>query len=236
MITCFLQTFTQLLQPEYYMKKFQNFLLTRISDSLPGLEAQKIMAPSPLKGTNSLRNYTPEDRKFRSSSVLVPIKNWEEEPEIVLTLRVKSINHGGQISFPGGGREGNETVIETALREAQEEIGLINEGVEIVGELTPLYVGHSDNMITPVLAFLNTKQTFTPNPNEVEEIFSVSLSDLAKKAHLTDEEWDLRGISYKVPFWNIHRVPLWGATAMILSELLVLYSEFLEKEFSNDND
>lgn len=211
------------------MNKFHFFLKSRISNSLPGVDAQRIMAPSPLKGENTLKNYQPINEDFRSSSVLIPILNWTEEPKIVFTLRTKTINHGGQISFPGGGKEGNETVVETALREAQEEIGLKQENIDIAGQLTPLYVGHSDNMVTPVVAFLNQEQIFTPNPNEVEEIIIISFSDLLEKVHLNDGEWILRGAPYKVPFWNIHKVPLWGATAMILSELLVLYREFLKE-------
>ncbi|MEX0719516.1 MAG: CoA pyrophosphatase [Balneolaceae bacterium] len=184
------------------------------------------MAPSPQKEDQGPAHYKPTHEDFRNSSVLIPIIGWKEELEILLTVRTASINHGGQISFPGGGKEGNESIEETALREAQEEIGLLPERAEVIGRLTPLYVGHSDNMVTPVVAFLHQEQKFTPNPNEVEEIFTVSLSELMEESNLIDEEWDLRGAPYKVPFWNIHRVPLWGATAMLLSELIELYKEF----------
>ncbi|MEX0607816.1 MAG: CoA pyrophosphatase [Balneolaceae bacterium] len=187
------------------------------------------MAPSPKNKLHTSLNYNPTHEDFRNSSVLIPIISWKERLEVLLTLRTASINHGGQISFPGGGREGPETIEETALRESQEEIGLQPENVEIVGILTPLYVGHSDNMVTPVVAFLHQEQKFTPNPNEVDEIFTVPLSDLLEESNLIDEEWDLRGAPYKVPFWNIHRVPLWGATAMLMSELIELYKEFEEQ-------
>lgn len=186
------------------------------------------MAPNPVNGTNNTKNYKPAHDDFRNSSVLVPIVSWKQELEIILTLRTQSINHGGQLSFPGGGKEGDETIIETALREAQEEIGLSNEGVHIVGQLTSLYVGHSDNMVTPVVAFLEEEQSFTPNPNEVDEIISVPISKLVQEQNLVEEDWDLRGTPYRVPFWDIHRVPLWGATAMMLNELIELYKEFQE--------
>lgn len=212
------------------MKKFYDFLKTRLSDTLPGIEAHEIMAPSPLKGKINARNYHPEHTNYRNSAVLVPIISWKDEPEILLTLRTKTINHGGQISFPGGGKEGNETEIETALRESQEEVGLLKENVEIAGLLSPLYVKPSENLVTPVVAFLTKEQEFTPNPNEVEEIIFTSLADLAADSHLANEEWDLRGIPYKVPYWNVHRVPLWGATAMILKELIVLYHEYEMKD------
>src|SRR5690554_2390955 len=212
------------------MKDFQLFLKSRLANSLPGTKAHEIMAPNPITGKINASAYKPKNNAYRNSSVLIPIICWKNEPEILLTLRTQTINHGGQISFPGGGKEGKETEIETALRESQEEVGLLEENVEIGGILTPLYVGHSDNMVTPVVAFITKEQKFIANPNEVEEIIFAPLADLSTKSNLRDEEWNLRGIQFRVPFWNVHRVPLWGATAMILNELIVLYNEFLESE------
>jgi len=208
-------------------KKFDEFLQARLKASLPGRKAQKKMSPNPKNGTPDKNHYEPAHDDFRNSSVLVPFIEWNGELEIILTLRTQFINHGGQLSFPGGGKEGDETIEETALREAQEEIGLHKEHAEVLGRLTPLYVGHSDNMVTPVIAFIRKEQKFTPNPNEVDEIISVPISDLVNDDKLTEEEWDLRDTPYHIPFWNIHRVPLWGATAMMMSELVELYKEFL---------
>ena len=207
-------------------KKFDEFLQKRLNATLPGRKAQKKMAPSPKNGTPNKTHYEPANDDFRNSSVLVPFIAWKDELEVLLTLRTESINHGGQLSFPGGGKEGDETIEETALREAQEEIGLHTQDVDIIGQLTPLYVGHSDNMVTPVIAFLRKEQPFTPNPNEVDEIITIPLSELTSEHNMVKEEWDLRGTPYHVPFWNIHRVPLWGATAMMMSELVELYKEF----------
>ncbi len=212
------------------MNTFQEFLTKRLNAALPGRDAHQKMAPFPKTGRPNKTHYQPANDDFRNSSVLVPFICWKEELEIVLTLRAADINHGGQLSFPGGGKEGHETVEETALRESQEEIGLHRQGVEIIGKLTPLYVGHSDNMVTPVVAFLNQPQTFTPNPNEVEEVFSVPITKLIEEHNFVEEEWDLRGTPYHIPFWNIHRVPLWGATAMMMSELVELYKEFLSAD------
>jgi len=217
-------SFSTLLQ-----NNFHKYLQKRLESNLPGRKSQQRMAPNPLNGKNSVRHYEPANDDFRNSSVLVPLIAWKSELEILLTLRTQDINHGGQLSFPGGGKEGDETIIETALRESQEEIGLHKDGVNITGTLTSLYVGHSDNMVTPVVAFLEEKQKFTPNPNEVDEIISVPLNKLIEEKNLVFEEWDLRGIPYKVPFWNIHRVPLWGATAMMMSELIELYQDFLKQ-------
>ncbi len=70
------------------------------------------------------------------------------------------------------------------------------------------------------------------DPREVEEAFSVELDSLLKKKNLTVEDWNLRDHTFKVPYWDVHRVPLWGATAMMLSEFLELYREY-QANFSN---
>lgn len=209
------------------MTEFERFLLQRLTNPLPGSRAQNRMRPHPAELENpTFKPNTPENSEYRNSSVLVPIITWEQEFEVILTLRTNGIKHGGQLSFPGGGKEGNETYEETALREAHEEIGLNTETVSVAGELTPLFVNHSNNMVTPIVGFLNDPQEFTPNPNEVDEIFSVPFSELLTHKNQIREEWDLRDKKYTVPFFDVHHVPLWGATAMMMSELLELYQEF----------
>lgn len=208
---------------------FQEFLAKRLQKNLPGADAQNRMRPYPESYTNpTFKNFSPEDGSYRNSSVLVPILTYTTEPEILLTLRTEGIKHGGQISFPGGGREGDETIEETALREAHEETGLIEANVEVVGQLSTLFVDRSNNMVTPVVGFVHTEQEFCANPNEVDEIFSVPISKLAGKDFLKQEQWSLRETKYVVPFWDVHRVPLWGATSMMLNELVVLYEEYTQ--------
>lgn len=210
------------------MTAFQAFLEHRLHDSLPGSNAQNIMRPHPAELSNpSFKpNLPEEDSGYRNSSVLVPIITWNNELEVILTLRTAGIKHGGQLSFPGGGQEGDETYEETALRESREEIGLIEEHVSLAGRLSPLYVNHSNNLVTPVVGFIADKQEFIANPNEVEEIIFVPFSELMTHENQAREEWDLRDTKYTVPVWNIHDVPLWGATAMMMSELMELYKEF----------
>jgi 8-oxo-dGTP pyrophosphatase MutT (NUDIX family) len=170
------------------------------------------------------------DDAYRSSVLVLLFPNEDGKIELTLTLRTSDINHGGQISFPGGGAEEGESVNETALREAHEEIGINAEDVTIIGRLSDLYVNHSNNRVTPVVGFMDERPEFTLNPNEVEELFTVELDSLLKKKNITVEDWDLQANKYRVPYWDVHRVPLWGATAMMLRELLDLYKEFLEVE------
>lgn len=183
------------------------------------------MAPEPL-GEAPGRRMEPPDHAGGSAVLVLLFPNDELELELLLTLRSRNIDHGGQISFPGGRAEEGESSRETALREAYEEVGLSGDGVRILGTLSQLYISHSNNLVTPVVAYLPQRPPMRLNPAEVDEIFAVELGSLANKKNLEEEQWSLSEYTYRVPFWNVHRVPLWGATAMMISELLDLYREW----------
>lgn len=207
------------------MHKLINFLHNRLTKSLPGRDAQVEMAPEPVSGGSHRKMDPPKD--VHHSSVLVLLfPNENQELELTLTLRSNDIDHGGQISFPGGRAEKEESSTETALREAKEEIGVDPQAVTIIGQLSDLYVSNSNNLVTPIVGYLDKRPSFTINPQEVEEVFAVELQSLLHKKNLTVEDWNLHTYTYRVPYWDVHRVPLWGATAMMLNELLALVREF----------
>lgn len=201
------------------------FLENRLSKNLPGKKAQIKMAPKPVSG-GMLREMNAPDHANKSSVLVLLFPNEEREMELILTVRSHDIDHGGQISFPGGRGEEGETVVETALREANEEIGIDPKSVSVIGQLSELYVSHSNNLVTPVVGFMNNRPEFKRNPTEVEEVFAIELHSLLLKKNLTVEDWSLSKHTYRVPYWDVHQVPLWGATAMMLNELLELFREF----------
>ena len=210
------------------MHELIHFLNERLSQTLPGRDAQIEMAPRPVS-EGRMREMDPPEDVHHSSVLVLLFPNENEDLELTLTLRTSDIDHGGQISFPGGREDEGETAVETALREANEEIGINPEAVQIIGQLSDLYVSHSNNLVTPVVGYLEQRPDFQINPIEVEEVFTVEINSLLHKKNLTVEDWNLRTNTYKVPYWDVHRVPLWGATAMMLNELLELCREFLEK-------
>lgn len=214
------------------MHDFISFLNARTSRKLPGQDAQIKMAPEPIAGGKK-RQMTPPDDACKSSVLILLFPNENQELELVLTLRSHDIDHGGQLSFPGGRAESGEQHTETALREAKEEIGIDPCSITVIGQLSDLYVSNSNNLVTPVIGFLGHRPEFNINPGEVEEVFAVELDSLLHKKNLTVENWNLHTYTYRVPYWDVHRVPLWGATAMMLSELLELYREFRKETSKN---
>lgn len=207
------------------MLELTTFLQNRLSENLPGRKAQIEMAPEPVAGGQSREMEAPADANISGVLVLL-FPNEEQNLELILTVRSHEIDHGGQISFPGGRAEKNETTEETALREAREEIGIDPETVTILGQLSDLYVRNSNNLVRPVVGFVDNRPDFDINPLEVAEVFAIEIDSLLHKKNLTVEDWDLSKHTYRVPYWDVHRVPLWGATAMMLNELLEIIREF----------
>ncbi len=193
-------------------------LRRRLAKPLPGLQSQLKMAPSQRAAMLNDRN--PENA--RKAAVLVVLEG-EQNPRVVLTERRKDLaSHPGQISFPGGRQEPNELLIETALREAAEEINLPGSDVEIVGELTPLFVPPSNYMVHPFVAYSRQLLDLHPADGEVNEIIRASLSRLLDPSARRTEQWQRYGRSVEIPLFDLGDYKVWGATAMMLSELIDL--------------
>jgi 8-oxo-dGTP pyrophosphatase MutT (NUDIX family) len=130
--------------------------------------------------------------------------------------------HSGQISFPGGKKEeDDQDVMETAVREAEEEIGVNRRGINILGELTDLYIPPSHFRVTPTVAFTLSRPSFVPDPDEVAEIIEIKLPDLLSEDSLQRRDIDLgAGFTINAPCYYINNHVIWGATSMILTEFL----------------
>ncbi len=127
--------------------------------------------------------------------------------------------HSGQVGFPGGAHEPSDAdYTATALREACEEIGLC-QPVTILGRLTPLYIPPSRFMVTPTVVSLEARAAFRPNPDEVAALLELPLADLLDEGRKWAEDWELGGRTFRVPFYDVDGHKVWGATALLLSEL-----------------
>jgi 8-oxo-dGTP pyrophosphatase MutT (NUDIX family) len=164
-----------------------------------------------------------------NSGVLVPLFEEEGEARVILTRRSARLRtHQGQVSFPGGRLDEGEDAVGAALREAFEEVGLDPALVTMVGWLHPLLTMVSASFILPVLGVLNGRPDYDVNPDEVERVFDVALSELADPEIFHEERWRIPGRavtssedgSFPVWFFEVSGELIWGATARMLHELL----------------
>lgn len=159
----------------------------------------------------------------RQAAVLLAL--FEQENTLYLTFirRASTLRaHSGEIAFPGGGVESVDlSPVATALREAEEEIGLNPGHVEILGALHPVFTVVSNYLIMPVVAFLpNGLGELQLQKSEVAEVIVVPLRDLANPAIAHTEEWTRNGMTRTIYFYDYNSYRIWGATARILSMLL----------------
>ncbi|NQV29883.1 MAG: CoA pyrophosphatase [Candidatus Marinimicrobia bacterium] len=193
-------------------------LKASLNDPLPGWAAQKRLMPEGRK------------REMLSDSLhpaAVLIALYQKNGEWVFPLIKRSsdgLAHSGQIALPGGRRDGSENNIETALREAHEEVNILPGSVEIIGQTSPLPIPVSNHLVQPIVGFLRTEPNLIPDPREVAEIFSVSIQTLLDK-HVLLETRNFRGHDYEIPYFEINNHKIWGATAMILSEFRELLAQ-----------
>ena len=153
------------------------------------------------------------------AAVLVPMHGWPDRPGLVFTERRSDLNrHAGEISFPGGRRDEGEELLDTALREAQEEIGLAPERVEVVGALPPIGTFVTNYKVHPFVGLIAEGMRFEPNPSEVESVLVASLDDL--EAAYEKRRLVRRGVPIKTDTYEIADKLIWGATARILGLLL----------------
>jgi 8-oxo-dGTP pyrophosphatase MutT (NUDIX family) len=144
----------------------------------------------------------------------------------VLTLRSKRLrDHAGQVSLPGGALDDGEGVFECAAREAGEELAVPAGELVHLGQLTPLYIPPSDFCLSPVVAAITHRPCFDPQGSEVDEVIEVPVSRLISSGARRVETWDIGGERRLVPYYDVGRHKVWGATAMVLCELAAAVAE-----------
>jgi len=137
--------------------------------------------------------------------------------------------HGGQVSLPGGKFEkGDIDLIGTALRETNEEIGIAPEGIRILGTMSDIYIPPSNFRVTPVVGYTEGPLSFVRDPREVDEVLEVPVSHLMDRTLHKSADIRVRGVHLPdTPYFDFHERVVWGATAMILSELYHVIQEAL---------
>jgi 8-oxo-dGTP pyrophosphatase MutT (NUDIX family) len=158
----------------------------------------------------------------RNGAVMVLLYPGQDDTYLPLTVRTGSLrHHSGEVSLPGGGFDPDDGSLEqTALREASEEIGIVPEAVEVVAELAPVWIPVSNFRIVPFVGRAATRPVFFPAPDEVAAIVEVPLGTLLDPAIIHSEVRDIRGRLLRVPYFAIEYHKVWGATALVLAQLV----------------
>jgi 8-oxo-dGTP pyrophosphatase MutT (NUDIX family) len=192
----------------------------------PGRVAQERMIPHPRPGDILP---PPPEHPIREAGVLVLLYLTNGDLHFVLTRRTDNVAmHKGQISLPGGMREPGESLNETAIRETGEELGVDPSRIQLLGEpLTPLFIPVSGFWVTPFVGFWPDEPTFYAAPAEVIELLEPTVDALLDDSLVRREYWEIRGERVEVPFFYIQGHKVWGATAMMLSELSEMLKELL---------
>lgn len=201
-------------------------LEVRLKLPLPGADAHEPLRATP---TGLIKPKFEHLVPPKPGSVLI-LMYWDNgQLKFPLTKRPEYLGaHSGQISFPGGKAEANEDAIQTALREAEEEIGISGNQVRIIGKLSNFFVIPSNFMVTPVVGFLEGKPIFTPQESEVTRILEGDLEQVVRDdAVLTKEIVAARIYPMFAPHFEIEGEVVWGATAMMLNEFRVVVQELV---------
>ena len=189
-----------------------------------GLEAQLRMAPEFRK--EEIAKKKSEDAPARKSAVIILINALDNEPKLIFTKRSPKLKvHRGQVSFPGGQCDKeDQSPLHTALRELREEIGIDSEDVAVLGSLSDLFIPPSNFDVKVLVGALKRKPEYKLNYDEVAEVVEVPVRMLLDAGNVKEKVFykSTSGRERKAPYYDVIGLEIWGATAMIVSELLDL--------------
>ena len=201
-------------------------LAQHLVKELPGKPAQKIMLTKPRNPIN----YSSNSECPNPAAVLILLFPVKQDIRFFLTKRTNVVQyHKGQISLPGGAWEEGEQLWGTALRETNEEIGVREDHIQFIGELTPLFVPVTGFLIHPFVGWVDEEPETSPDPTEVESLFSASVLSLTDQNSCQCEERTIRGHVFDVPYFQLNGQKVWGATSMILSEFKTVLKEVIDE-------
>lgn len=211
------------------LDRLPELLEARLGHPLPGPMIGSRYEPWPRLG----RHYEQIPADARQAAVLALFYRREGQWHLPLTLRPSHLpDHAGQVSLPGGGIEPGETAPDAAIREFHEELGAAGCPVQLLGMLSPIYVTGSRFRIEPWVGWTECQPDFAPNPHEVELLLEVPLAHLIDPAALESHQRHYQGQVYTAPHFTWQSQRIWGATCMILGELVTLVRDVLEEPTS----
>ena len=199
----------------------EQFLRHRLAQPLPGPTAQRRFASAPhLPGWEP--DLTPETA--RRAAALLLLYPGRDGVMLPLTVRQTGLpQHAGQVSLPGGAEDPGESSLDTALREAHEEIGVMPDRIRLVGQLSTLWIPVSNFVLTTIVGVSDQRPAFRPHAGEVADLLELPLSHLRDQRHIQWGRRHQRGVDVDYPYVAFAGHQIWGATAMVLSEFVCLF-------------
>jgi len=189
----------------------------------PGLRAQALMSP---RDRIDPELYRQGSLDCRRAAVLVLLYPYLDKLHTLLTVRPETMpSHPGQVAFPGGSKDESESVLETALREGQEEVGLDPIQVEPLGRLTHIYIPPSHFCIQIQVGYTPQRPQWQPSPAEVAELLEVPVAHFFDRSNWQSANVTVDGQQRTIPYVAIGEHKVWGATAMAIAEFVVLVEE-----------
>jgi 8-oxo-dGTP pyrophosphatase MutT (NUDIX family) len=190
-----------------------------LARGLPGRAAQRTMAHTLAYG----RHHGPVPDDARRAAVLLALLPAAGGWSVPAVLRPPTMrSHAGQISLPGGLIETDETPVQAALREFEEELGVGQAGLAVLGMLTPVFVFVSGFAIAPVVAIASTTLSYRPNPHEVAAVVELPVAQLCDPGCRGRHRIERIGLAFHAPHFAIAGQQVWGATSLILAEFAAL--------------
>ncbi|NNE26543.1 MAG: CoA pyrophosphatase [Saprospiraceae bacterium] len=196
----------------------------RLSSPLPGWEAQRRMSPVQ---TEAYREPKANAKEAGVLALLHPNGKDLKLTYIKRPQRNTLDKHSGQVSFPGGKKEKvDKNIIDTAVRETYEEIGINPKDIRILGQLTPLYVYVSNFLVYPSVGVIDYEPDYILQSSEVDYTITADLNELTNPGTVQKRDLKIRGFTMRdVPYFALGEETLWGATAMITSEFVEIIRE-----------
>jgi 8-oxo-dGTP pyrophosphatase MutT (NUDIX family) len=200
-----------------FFSSFIETLTNNLQNPLPGESAHQTM-----QALSNSRLLSKPNQRTRKSAILILFYPYKNEILFPLILRPAYDGvHSGQVAFPGGRYElSDENLVRTALREAQEEIGLRLTDVKVLGTLTEIFIPPSNFFVLPVVGCIPYRPDFFPDAREVEDIFEINLNEISDIQIVGSSDIMIRGEKVHAPHYEVQGYKIWGATAMMISELL----------------